>query len=202
VAADGEAGVIYTVASPSDLLWPQQAMFASRWRSDASLVDVDRINLQQQASDLAVGGGLSYTADDSGRISARVFDSRTGQIHLLARTRAFQRGPARLALGRPTLPRLSDAAGPPATMLAVSSGAGLRLLEIGDAGRLTPRGSFDLPPLEPVRRLAFHPSGRYLYTSGEGEGVRVFRVGEDGSLRETAQDTRGGGEIVVTAPPS
>jgi 6-phosphogluconolactonase (cycloisomerase 2 family) len=84
----------------------------------------------------------------------------------------------------------------------VSTSRGLRLLELGEAGEPTPRGSVELPELERVRRLAFHPSGRYLYTSGEGEGLRIFRVDPDGTLLETARETQGGGEIVVTSPPS
>jgi 6-phosphogluconolactonase (cycloisomerase 2 family) len=84
----------------------------------------------------------------------------------------------------------------------VSSRAGLRLLELGEGGEPSPRGSFDLPELERVRSLAFHPSGRYLYTSGEAEGVRVFRIDASGALQETAREVRGGGEIVLTAPPS
>ena len=55
---------------------------------------------------------------------------------------------------------------------------------------------------ERVRRLAFHPSGRYLYTSGDGGGLRIFRVDSDGSLQETAREMQGGGEIVLTVPPS
>jgi hypothetical protein len=141
-------------------------------------------------------------ADESGRISWRSFDARAGQIRLLGRVDAFEGGPARLAIGRPTTPRLASSGPTPGTMLAVSSRSGLHLLEIGSDGAPTPRGSLDLPELERVRSLAFHPSGRYLYTSGEGEGLRIFRVDPDGTLLETARETRGGGEIVLTAPPS
>jgi hypothetical protein len=141
-------------------------------------------------------------ADEPGRISWRTFDARTGQIRLLGRVDAFEGGPARLALGRPTIPRLDTTAPQPGTLLAVSCRAGLRLLKIGETGEPSPLGSFDLPELERVRRLAFHPSGRYLYTSGEGEGLRIFRVDPDGGLHETAREAQGGGEIVATAPPS
>jgi hypothetical protein len=165
-------------------------------------VDVDGINLQRRTSDVALGGSISFTADESGRISSRTFDADTGQIRLLARVYAFEGGWARLALGRPTTPRLSTTAPLPGTLLAVSSGGGLRLLEVGENGELSPRGSVALPESEGVRRLAFHPSGRYLYTSGAGEGLRVFRIEPDGELRETARDPQGGGEIVLTAPPS
>jgi hypothetical protein len=202
VVADGEGGVVYTVAAPSTALRDQEAMFASRWRDEGTLVDVDSINLQRRTSDVVLGGSLSYMADESGRISWRTFDARTGQIRLLGRVDAFEGGPARLALGRPTIPRLSATAPPPGTLLAVSSRAGLRLLEVGEAGEPSPRGSIDLPELERVRRLAFHPSGRYLYTSGEGEGLHVFRVDSDGTLQETAREIQGGGEVVLTAPPS
>jgi len=44
--------------------------------------------------------------------------------------------------------------------------------------------------------------GRYLYTSGESEGLRIFRVDPDGTLQETAREIQGGGEIVLTAPSS
>jgi hypothetical protein len=141
-------------------------------------------------------------ADESGRVSWRSFDARTGRIRLLGRVQAFEGGPARLALGRPTTPRLASAGPTPGTMLAVSSRSRLHLLEIGADGEPTPRGSVDLPELERVRSLAFHPSGRYLYTSGESEGMRVFRVDPEGTLLETARVPQGGGEIVLTTPPS
>jgi hypothetical protein len=202
VAPDAASGVVYTVAAPSDALWPDEAMFASRWRDAQTLVDVDSINLQRRTSDVALGGSLSYMADESGRISWRSFDTRAGQIRLQGRVAAFEGGPARLALGRATLPRLDGAASSPGTMLVVSSQAGLHLLQVGGAGEPTPLSSIDLPPLEKVRCLAFHPSGRYLYTSGAGEGLRVFRVEPGGTLQEAARETQGGGEIVVTAPSS
>jgi len=151
---------------------------------------------------VALGGSVFFTADESGRISSRTVDAHTGQIRLLGRVDAFEGGPARLALGRPTIPRLATTALPPGTVLAVSSHAGLRLFDAGEAGELAPRGTISLPELEAVRSLAFHPSGRHFYTSGEGEGVRVFRVDSSGQLQETAREPRGGGEIVVTAPPS
>jgi 6-phosphogluconolactonase (cycloisomerase 2 family) len=204
VVADAEGGIVYTVAVPAPGAFPEdgEAMFASRWRDRQTLVDVDVIKLQRRPSDVALGGSLSYMADESGRISWRSLDARTGQIRLLGRVEAFEGGPARLALARPRIPRLSSAAPPPGTMIAVSSHAGLHLLEIGSAGEPTPRGSVDLPKIERVRRLAFHPSGRYLYTSGEGEGLRIFRVDPEGTLLETERETQGGGEIVLTAPPS
>ena len=202
VAAGGEQDLVYTVAAPSDLLWPEETMFASRWQDEGTLVDVDSINLQRRTSDVVLGGSLSYMADESGRISWRTFDARTGQIRLLGRVDAFEGGPARLAVGRPTIPRLSTTAPQPGTMLAVSSRGGLRLLEVGEAGEPSPRGFIALPELERVRRLAFHPSGRHLYTSGEGEGLRIFRVDPDGTLLETAREMQGGGEIVLTSPPS
>ncbi len=202
VVAGGDSGVVYTVAAPSAALKDEEAMFASRWRDEATLVDVDSIKLQRRTSDVALGGSLSYAADESGRISWRSFDARTGQIRLQGRVAAFEGGPARLALGRPTLPRLDATAPSPGTILAVSSGAGLRLLEVSEAGEPSPRGSIDLPELERVRDLAFHPSGRYLYTSGAGEGLRIFRVEAGGTLQETARETQGGGEIVLTPPPS
>ena len=202
VVEGGDPDVVYTVAAPSDALWPAESMFASRWKNEGTLVDVDSIKLQRNTSDVALGGSLSYMADESGRISWRTFDARTGQIRLLGRVDAFEGGPAQLAMGRPTIPRLSTTGPRPGTMIAVSSRAGLHLLEVGEGGELSPRGSIDLPGLERVRRLAFHPSGRYLYTSGEGEGLRIFRVDSDGSLQETAREMQGGGEIVLTAPPS
>lgn len=202
VVADGDSGVVYTVAAPAWDLKDDEAMFASRWRDESTLADVDRINLQRLTSDVVLGGSLSYMADESGRISWRTFEARTGQIRLLGRVDAFEGGPARLALGRPTTPRLSTTGPPPGTLLAVSSRRGLRLLAIGEAGEPSPRGLVDLPALESVRRLAFHPCGRYLYTSGEGEGLRIFRVDPDGTLLETARETQGGGDIVLTSPPS
>jgi 6-phosphogluconolactonase (cycloisomerase 2 family) len=202
VDADGPGSLVYTVAAPSTAQADQEVMFASQWRDEGTLVDVDGINLQRRTSDVALGGSISFTADESGRISSRTFDADTGQIRLLARVYAFEGGWARLALGRPTTPRLSTTAPLPGTLLAVSSGGGLRLLEVGENGELSPRGSVALPESEGVRRLAFHPSGRYLYTSGAGEGLRVFRIEPDGELRETARDPQGGGEIVLTAPPS
>ncbi len=202
VVAGGDSSVVYTVAAPSAALKDEEAMFASRWRDESTLVDVDSIKLQRRTSDVALAGSLSYTADESGRISSRAFDEGTGQIRLLGRVDAFEGGQARLALGRPEFPRLFTTAPRPGTLLAVSSRGALRLFEAGENGELSPRGSIDLPELERVRRLAFHPSGRYLYTSGEGEGLRIFRVDSDGTLRETARETRGGGAIVLTAPPS
>lgn len=202
VIADAGGGPVYTVAALSTALAEQEVMFASEWRGDGTLADVDSIKLQRRTSDVALGGAVSFTADESGRISSRTLDPRTGQIRLLGRVDAFEGGPARLALGRPTLPRLSTAGPSAGTWLAVSSRGGLRLFEAAEGGELAARGSVALPEIETVRGLAFHPSGRHLYTSGEGEGLRVFRIDEEGGLQETARDPRGGGDVVLTAPPS
>ncbi|HEX9190048.1 MAG TPA: hypothetical protein VGB87_23430 [Vicinamibacteria bacterium] len=200
VVADTGGGRVYTVAALSTALADQEVMFASEWRDGGTLVDVDSIKLQRKTSDVTLGGAVSFTADESGRISSRTFDARTGQIRLLGRVDAFEGGPARLALGRPTLPRAFTAARSPGAWLAVSSLGGLRLFEAGEGGELAARGSVALPEIETVRGLAFHPSGPYLYTSGAGEGLRVFRIGEGGELQETAREPRGGGDIVLTAP--
>lgn len=89
----------------------------------------------------------------------------------------------------------------PGKLLAVSSASGLRTFTVSEAGELSLAGSATLPEVESARAIAFHPSGRYLYASGPGEGVRVFRVHENGLLQETAREPRGGGQIVLTALP-
>jgi 6-phosphogluconolactonase (cycloisomerase 2 family) len=201
VAIEPSGEVLYTVAHESPGLGWTELLYASSTREDGSVVDRDSIKLQTETSDVVLGAAILFTADRAGRVSSRTLVG-AGQIRLLARLEhAFEGGTARLALGRPTMPRLSATSPTPGTLLAVSSSSGLRTYTVGATGELTPAGTAALPLAEDARVIAFHPFGRHLYASSPGEGVRVFRVQEDGQLQETAREPRGGGAIVLTAPP-
>jgi 6-phosphogluconolactonase (cycloisomerase 2 family) len=201
VVAEARGEVLYTVAHESPGEGWTECLYASNTRDDGTIVDRDLIKLQFETSDVVLGDAILFTADRAGRVSSRTLLG-AGQIKLLARLeQAFEGGTARLALGRPTIPRLSASSATPGTLLAVSSSSGLRTFTVGETGELFPAGTAALPGVEDSRAIAFHPSGRYLYASGPGEGVRVFRVKENGLLQETAREPRGGGGIVVTAPP-
>jgi hypothetical protein len=192
---------LYTVAlEPLEL--EKELLYASNSLDDGTILDRDVIKLQYETSDVVLGEEVLFAADRAGRISSRTLLGPRGPIRLLARLEhAFEGGPARLALGRPTTPRLSTASVAPGTLLAVSSVSGLRTFSVSETAELSLAGTVTLPEVKDARAVAFHPSGRYLYTSGPGEGLRVFRVQEDGLLQETAREPRGGGEIVLTAPP-
>jgi Lactonase, 7-bladed beta-propeller len=193
---------VYTVAHESPALGWTELLYASDALDDGVIVDRDVIKLQYETSDVVLGGDVLFTADRAGRISSRTLREAASQIKLLARLEhAFEGGPARLALGRPTIPRLSASSVAAGTLLAVSSASGVRTFAVSETGELSLAGSVTLPGVENARAVAFHPSGRHLYTSGPGEGIRIFRVEENGLLQETAREPRGGGEIVITAPP-
>ena len=193
--------VLYTVAHESPSLEWTELLYASNTLEDGTIVDRDLIKLQYETSDVVLADDILFAADRAGRVSSRTLLGGAGQIKLLARLEhAFEGGTARLALGRPTTPRLS-AASMSGTLLAVSSASALRTFTVGETGDLSLAGTAALPEVESARAIAFHPSGRYLYASGPGEGVRVFRVQENGLLQETAREPRGGGGIVLTAPP-
>jgi hypothetical protein len=202
VAAQPRGEVLYTVAHESPALDWTELLYASNTLEDGTIVDRDLIKLQYDTSDAVLGDDILFTADRAGRVSSRTFLGAAGQVKLLARLeRAFEGGTARLALGRPTTPRLSTSSVTPGTLLAVSSSSGLRTFTVTEAGELSLAGTATLPGVESARAIAFHPSGRHLYASGAGEGVRVFRVQENGLLQETSREPRGGGQIVLTAPP-
>jgi 6-phosphogluconolactonase (cycloisomerase 2 family) len=193
VGPSGEG--VYTVAHESPTAGWNELLYASDTLDDGTIVDRNVIKLQYETSDVVLGGDVLFAADRAGRISSRTLIGATGQIKLLARLEA------RLALGRPTTPRLSASSVAAGTLLAVSSASGVRTFTVSEEGELSLAGTVTLPQVEEARAVAFHPSGRHLYTSGPGEGIRIFRVQENGLLRETGQEPRGGGEIVITAPP-
>jgi hypothetical protein len=193
---------VFTVAHESPALGWTELLYASDALDSGAIVDCDFIKLQYETSDVVLGGDVLFAADRAGRISSRTLIGASRQIKLLARLEhAFEGGPARLALGRPTMPRLSASSVEAGTLLAVSSASGVRTFTVSETGELSLAGAVTLPEVEDARAVAFHPSGRHLYTSGPGEGIRIFRVQENGLLQETGQEPRGGGEIVITAPP-
>jgi hypothetical protein len=193
---------VFTVAHESPALEWTELLYASNTLEDGAIVDRDLIRLQRETSDVVLGDDVLFAADRAGRVSSRTLLAASGQIKLLARLEhAFEGGAARLALARTSTPRLSASSVAPGTLLALSSVSGLRTFSVSEGGELSLAGTVDLPEVESARAVAFHPSGRYLYASGPGEGVRVFRVQEDGRLEETAGEPRGGGDLVLTAPP-
>jgi hypothetical protein len=150
-------------------------------------------------SGAVLGEGILYVADPRARILSFDVSAGLGRPPLLARLdSAFEGSGARLAFGRSTTPRLPTAAASShGAWLAVSTRAGLGLFEALASGELSLRDEASSPALA-SRSVAFHPSGRFLYASGVGEGVRVFAV-DDGRLREVGQEPLGDGAIAVMA---
>jgi len=174
-------------------------MFASRWQDEGTLVDVDSINSSGARATWSSGELLVH----GGRVRPDLLaDLRraTGQIRLLGRVDAFEGGPARLAVGRPTIPASQRRRRRPARC-SRSPAAAACACSRSARRRAFPRGFIALPELERVRRRPSTPPPLPVHL-GDGEGLRIFRVDPDGTLLETAREMQGGGEIVLTAPPS
>jgi 6-phosphogluconolactonase (cycloisomerase 2 family) len=87
-------------------------------------------------------------------------------------------------------------------ILAAGGDSVVETYALGPHGGLTPLTTTTLPS-STLRSLALHPSGRFLYVSGQALSTRALRtylVEGDGSLRAFGDELPVAGEIVVTTP--
>jgi hypothetical protein len=76
----------------------------------------------------------------------------------------------------------------------------LRLFSMNASGDLQLRDSEDL--LREVRKLLFHPSGRFLYVSDTADTLLGYAIGPEGRLELVESIDHAGGGMAITLPPA
>jgi hypothetical protein len=201
VVADPEDPFVYSVAVERYACDWCHMLYMSATHGDGRIEDLSGVTLNPgKAFGATLGERILYLVHTGSRILSFAVGDRNRRPALVARLdSAFAGDFSHLAFGRSTVPRLEPAASnSPRTWLALSTRTRLYLYAAPDSGELSVSDEATLPA-PATWRLAFHPSGRFLYASSEGEGTRVFAI-DDGRLREVGQDPLGGRWIVVLAP--
>ncbi len=198
--ADPQDPFVYSVAVERYSCDWCDMLYASATHEDGRVEDLDGVSLNPgSAFGATIGGQVLYVAHSGGRILSFAVGDRRRRPALVGRLdSAFAGTFSHLAFGRSSVPRLDPAAGTgSAAWLALSTETRLYLYAALDSGQLSVRD--EAPLTAAAWRLAFHPSGRLLYASAEGQGVRVFAI-DDGRLHEVGHEPQGGGWIVLLAP--
>jgi hypothetical protein len=139
-------------------------------------------------------GNFLLVPDDGGGVTSFALDSRTGGLvrgpRLEGAFEKFESAHLAYANGR----------------VGLATPTTLSVFDLGSDGTLNLRGQRAVPTepqpgvAPPSGFVAFDPSGRYLYLSRPGQGVRAFYVGADGQPTDGAAAVQGGGPIVIVPP--
>jgi 6-phosphogluconolactonase (cycloisomerase 2 family) len=202
VVADPKGRFVYTGALERQVCSYCPRLFVSALRTDGWLEDVGGIMVARSIDAVPVSGalghGVLFVADAWGRITSFGIDEESGLPTVLARG-ALEDSMTHLTVAPRTVP---DSPPRPGGRLAASTHFDVRIYDFDASGELSLRDVVAVPWSSVPLNLAFHPSGRFLYSSGSGQGVLIFSVAEDGRLQQVGREERGGGSIVVIAPPS
>ncbi len=159
---------------------------AFQLNADGSLRQIARGGLDEGGRAAAVAaGGKIFITSESGDLASFVVDGEASMLRL----RTWMRDASK----RGSLPGIALSG---SGLLAVSADA-IRTYSTSESGELTlvetSAGSFS--------SVAFHPSGAFLYASGNGL-LRTYAVSSEGRLTMFDELPHPAGRLVVTSPPS